>query len=342
MALLDRWTSLGPRARRTALLALLGLAGCAIFGTLPEEKPLAFSHKRHVEDEGLGCTDCHAKAGRAEDPGMPSATQCALCHADIDAKKPPEKQIGQFFDKEKFKAQRFSAQSEEIVFSHQQHAARDGECLSCHASVAASEAVTAEMKIGMESCQKCHAAGKGPSDCAGCHQQIRSDVPPSNHGSNWQREHGRVMRAHNKSPREERCDTCHSESSCSACHKAEAPENHTNYWRRRGHGLSASMDRRNCAACHEPESCDACHSQTRPMNHTGSWGSPQDRHCLTCHEPLRLEANCQVCHKDTPSHALATPMPGWHLPSMNCRQCHGNGQPLPHVDNGATCTSCHH
>jgi hypothetical protein len=345
VALLNRWTALGSRARRASLLALLGLAGCAIFGSLQDgEKPFAFSHRLHVEDQGLGCTDCHTKVEKADDPGMPNAKQCALCHADIDAQKPPEKQIGQLFEKDKFKAHLYSAQDKsEIVFSHQKHAARDSDCMACHAAAAKSDAVSADMKLSMESCQKCHAERKkGPSECAGCHQTIRNDVPPPNHNSQWPREHGRTMRAHDNDMRAERCDTCHTEASCIACHKAEAPENHTNYWRRRGHGLSASMDRKSCSACHEPESCQACHSQTKPSNHTGTWGQPQDRHCLTCHEPLRYEDNCQTCHKSTPSHALATPMPSWHLPSMNCRQCHGNGQPLPHVDNGSNCIECHH
>jgi hypothetical protein len=29
------------------------------------------------------------------------------------------------------------------------------------------------------------------------------------------------------------------------------------------------------------------------------------------------------------------------VPSMNCRLCHGAGVPLPHVDNGSDCNSCH-
>jgi hypothetical protein len=38
---------------------------------------------------------------------------------------------------------------------------------------------------------------------------------------------------------------------------------------------------------------------------------------------------------------MATPLPPDHNAGMNCRMCHGNGQPLPHVDNGQQCTSCH-
>jgi hypothetical protein len=61
---------------------------------------------------------------------------------------------------------------------------------------------------------------------------------------------------------------------------------------------------------------------------------------MGCHQPLGNES-CAVCHKGTPSHALATPKPPGHNPAMNCRMCHGNGQPLPHFDNGDDCNSCH-
>jgi hypothetical protein len=64
-------------------------------------------------------------------------------------------------------------------------------------------------------------------------------------------------------------------------------------------------------------------------------------HCLTCHEQLS-ESACSVCHKGTPDHRLAAPKPANHTAGLNCRQCHGHGQPLPHVDNGTDCNSCHH
>lgn len=343
MALLSRWLPAARRARWIAGLALAGLAGCVLVGSLSDgPKPLAFSHKLHVGDQGLGCTDCHLKWNSAEDPGLPSAKQCALCHEEIDAQKPIERRIGVLFDGQNFKASRFSRQSSEIVFSHQKHAVRNEDCLPCHAALATNERVEPGLKLSMDTCRACHAEKHGPAQCKDCHSEIRSDVRPRNHGPVWKREHGSAFRAREHEDKQQRCDLCHQESSCSACHKSEPPANHNGFWRRRGHGLAASMDRKSCATCHEAESCEACHRETKPMNHSGSWGEPLARHCLTCHEPLRYEDNCQTCHKDTPSHQLAPPPPAWHIPAMNCRQCHGNGQPLPHVDNGDTCISCHY
>lgn len=333
------------RRRQSALPwlagALLSFAGCAILGALEaEDHPFAFSHRLHVGDQGLECIACHAQAPNADAPGMPGPGGCALCHAEIDAPKPPERQIAALFDGKAYKARHVMAVGGDVRFAHAKHAERAEDCNACHADLAQSDRTTPEHALSMDECSACHAAKGAPNECATCHEKIRSDAKPPSHVASWRRSHGAVFRACDREDTASRCDLCHTESSCSTCHLAEAPENHKGYWRDRGHGLAASMDRQNCAACHQPDACDRCHQENAPRNHVGGFGAPLDRHCLTCHEPVRDET-CITCHAGTPSHALATPMPSWHLPSMNCRQCHGNGQPLPHVDDGSTCTHCH-
>lgn len=329
-----------------ALVALLGLAGCMLVEALVQEEPaFAFSHRLHVEDEGLECALCHARWDADEEPGMPKPAQCALCHSDIDAEKPPARQVASLFDGDVFRAARAGHQSDEILFSHRAHAERAADCSECHAEVASDEGTLAArgaaLRTSMDGCLACHAGNAGPdeTDCTSCHAQLSSEHPPQSHHANWKRYHGGFVRG--PSPgRMNDCALCHQPSECTTCHQIELPENHNNYWRRRGHGLTAAMDRDSCATCHDSDSCNRCHEDTRPLSHVGSWGAPRDRHCLACHEPLRGES-CVVCHKSTPSHDLATPMPPDHLAGMNCRMCHGNGQPLPHVDNGQVCTDCH-
>jgi hypothetical protein len=101
------------------------------------------------------------------------------------------------------------------------------------------------------------------------------------------------------------------------------------------------MDRESCAVCHQRDFCDRCHASTEPMNHVGAFGGTLSTHCLGCHFPLSAEEGCGVCHKATPSHLLAAPKPPDHVPGMNCLQCHGIQQPLPHVDKGDDCNTCH-
>ena len=328
-------------------LALLLAAGCLMKeSSEPVERPFAFPHRVHVVDEGLDCSDCHGSSEDSEEPGMPLAAQCALCHSDLDAEKPEERRAAALFDGSTFRATHASRQSDEILFSHQKHAARGLECTACHAQVAEDEGTLASrgtaLRMSMDDCLACHATQGGPAlqDCAACHAQIRTGVAPPSHSADWKRYHGSFVRGRFED-RSSQCALCHQQAECTACHQIQLPENHNNYWRRRGHGLTASMDRESCATCHDSDSCNRCHEDIRPVSHVGSWGAPKDRHCLECHEPLR-SVSCGVCHEGTPSHDQATPLPPDHVPGMDCRACHGHGQPLPHVDNGQACTSCHH
>jgi hypothetical protein len=140
---------------------------------------------------------------------------------------------------------------------------------------------------------------------------------------------------------EDRCSLCHTDASCASCHQDEPPGNHTGQWRHRGHTMAASMDREHCAVCHQGDFCDRCHQETAPRNHRGTWGSTRNTHCLTCHFPLKTSEGCTLCHKDIPSHRKGAAKPGWHNAGMNCRQCHGAGVELPHVDKGDDCNACH-
>jgi hypothetical protein len=329
------------RARIPLLFMALSAAGCVLFSSKEDVAPLglAFPHKVHVA-EGLECADCHPGAASGEEPGMPRRQQCMLCHKEIDEKKPPEKQIAQLFDGDTFKAQHASAVSAEVVFPHAKHASAEKNCSACHTGIEESERIVRDHPFTMARCQQCHAQYKVADDCATCHREIRRDVAPPSHEHNWKMQHGRVVRAET-GDLVNNCALCHTESTCVSCHLDEPPPNHNNFWRLRGHAVLASMDRQNCAACHRPDSCERCHEAMLPQNHVGMWGSPKDTHCNVCHFPLSTNG-CLTCHKGTPSHDTAAPLPSWHNPGMNCRQCHGVTQPLPHVDNGSNCIMCHH
>jgi hypothetical protein len=333
-----RRTSLGTGLVAIALL----IAGCSLavhLGLIDEEQGLAFSHRLHYEDEGLDCIECHMTYDSEEEPGMPVLAQCMLCHEEIDSEKPPGKQIATLFDGKSYRARRLSALSDEVVFSHPDHALDEELCGSCHEGIYESDRVDDRMAVTMDECSRCHARLSIPNECSTCHSEIGLDGPPSTHGQFWDRAHGLVFRS-GSTATANRCDLCHKEQDCTACHLNEPPENHDNYWRLRGHGLTARMDRASCYTCHREDSCQACHSETQPQNHMGMWGSARNTHCLSCHVSSR-DGGCFVCHTGTPSHASAAPQPPDHVPGMNCLQCHGISAPLPHVQKGEDCTICH-
>lgn len=340
MALLRRSQAGSARGLVLGLLVFLAAAGCALVNVFaPGGKSFAFSHRLHVGQEGLECGDCHRAREGADPPGMPTLGQCQLCHEEIDANKPPERRVTTLFDGKEYRAVHASRLDDEILFSHQKHASGPDQCNACHVGIEASEAIDASMVVRMDSCTECHARRDMANDCATCHREVRADRPPATHATTWLRLHGLSVRAHGTATAD-RCSLCHQESSCASCHLDTPPENHTHYFRLRGHGLFARMDRQNCTACHRSDSCDSCHRETRPLSHAGSWGGVRSNHCLSCHFPLAGNG-CVTCHKSMPSHALATPLPPSHTPGMQCRQCHGITAPLPHVDKGDDCTQCH-
>lgn len=337
---------LSERTRRAsiffAVIAGLSLLGACMIGDMfGGSRRFAFSHEQHVGLEKLACINCHADAKRADAPGMPSPDACNVCHDEIDAKKPVERRVAQLFDGASYRATHAMKLGAEIVFSHKTHAGGANDCAACHAAIATNAAVDTSLALTMSNCTSCHAAQSAKSECATCHREIRAEIAPATHANAWKKRHGGCAR--DQETTVDRCELCHREATCIACHRSEAPDNHTSEWLRRGHGATAMFDRQTCAACHEPDSCARCHRDTLPVSHVANFGAPRDNHCVVCHFPLSAEG-CATCHTNTPSHRLATHKPAdpFHVTGANCRQCHGVSAPLPHVDNGDDCNACHH
>lgn len=338
----------GRRSWRTAAaVALAGavgaLAGCVLFpGDAPVRREWAFSHARHAALD-IACTDCHAAAETGDAPGMPRLASCRICHAQRDQGKPPERQVDSFFVDGRFDAVARGGLTDEVIYSHARHVAAGIACEACHAGIRENDDALALPRASMDACTSCHAERVVSNECATCHTTWSTDVAPASHHQNWPMRHGAVCRGQSEAI-SDRCVLCHQETSCASCHMTVLPRDHTNQWRRVGHGISASLDRDRCEVCHKPDTCSSCHATVEPQSHTASFGSPRNHHCLGCHEPLRNEG-CVACHSGTPSHALAKPKPPDHNPAMNCRQCHipgGVQPPMPHVDNGDNCNACHH
>jgi hypothetical protein len=320
------------------LFLFLFLAGC-VLARFRSDEGLAFSHARHVQEEQLECAMCHEDLALADKPGMPPVDACLLCHEELDAEKPEAERVAALFVEDVFPAAHVSALDDEVVFSHLRHVEAEVACSACHAGIEGNERVDDELAVPMARCVECHTEEEQPAACATCHSVIDQAWPPPSHALDWQRAHGPLARSGSQAPAES-CALCHREDTCAACHRVEEPQSHTHGFRLKGHGLLARMDRESCAVCHEPSSCEACHAEAKPMSHGGMWGGTKSVHCLGCHTPLE-QNGCNVCHKATPSHALAPPKPDWHDPAMNCTGCHGRGEPLPHVDNGENCNLCH-
>ena len=236
MALLGR----SDRRTRIAFAAmLLSAAGCMFLDQdTTEELGPAFSHATHVA-EGLECSDCHGDPSEDE-PRMPSAAQCQLCHAELDVGKEPDEQALAVLAAGAARIDPWDGG--DVIFAHLPHVTAEMECSSCHPGIESSERVQADERLSMDECMQCHAQRGTANECATCHVEIRAEIAPQSHEFNWLKSHGQAARAHGEQ-RNDRCTMCHKENECITCHTQELPENHTNFWRLRGHGVAASMDR---------------------------------------------------------------------------------------------------
>ncbi|RKY17815.1 MAG: hypothetical protein DRQ55_14875 [Planctomycetota bacterium] len=314
------------------LLALITATGCVLYNSLwPGEA--GFSHRLHI-DTGLRCVDCH---GVAEEPVPAQVESCLQCHQEDEPGVPRRERAVAVLERMPTR----DKASDDVIFGHATHAAAGLACATCHGDLQHADTIDRSAPVqAMSDCVACHQAEQvAPNDCASCHKQVDIDVAPQAHARSWERFHGQVVRMGSQLTADN-CALCHQPATCTGCHMEEPPRSHNNTFRMRTHGMVAAMDRERCDACHRPDSCIACHNEITPLSHRGSFGGKRSTHCISCHIPLQTQT-CFVCHKSTPSHQMATPVPDDHSLGWNCRQCHGAGVPLPHVDDGSSCVSCH-
>lgn len=310
-----------------ALLASAGLAdACAGVvpgtsgGTLAAEgqlfmgeraDELRYSHARHLRED-VGCLDCHpgVDEGAPRSTALATHARCVRCHDTADrgrcgachlrpdqARKPVREASG-------------------IFFGHREHLPRvEGDCMRCHAEVAAAKALGA-IRPGMETCTgDCHRPALAETRCELCHADLSryrlESIRFMAHGANYERRHGPAARA-----AADACARCHERTFCSDCHASTAPlpaevrhaERATRSYIHPApyeaiHAIDARAQRDTCASCHRPSFCRACHatvglsslSSERPAPHPSGWLDPMSPsfHGL---EARRAIATCAGCH----------------------------------------------
>jgi len=320
------------------------LSSCTLFQAVfppAPPKPRPFNHEAHIV-RGVACADCHEGAEKEVRAGMPSKAFCMNCHEELDKEKdkPVEKKVAWFQNEEgELRWADYGKQKEDIKFSHADHAGKVS-CTGCHLEIDKNTGLIPTGPQRMTACVACHQE-KAPSklDCAVCHVSIDRLKKPDNHFQLWTKSHGASAREGAEVATTNNCSLCHQPKACVTCHQTVPPQDHTEFWRLRAHGIAVSLDRSRCTTCHTTDSCVACHKTTAPVSHRAGWNAPQDGHCRSCHLPLQTSGGCAVCHRDTPGHASAPPKPPWHTPAMICTSCHA--ATLKHPDNGDNCNACH-
>lgn len=137
----------------------------------PPEQPIAFSHKLHVNKNGLKCTQCHPVPDPGDFATVPKTQFCMGCHASVKTDSPEIKKLAAFHaDGKRVPWIPLYRVPEWVSFNHKQHLTVQGvSCESCHGKVSERDALAREKDISMAACMDCHRAHKASNDCLLCH-----------------------------------------------------------------------------------------------------------------------------------------------------------------------------
>lgn len=260
-----------------------------------QQMPIRFSHKKHMEKDGVGlkCVDCHAGAttsASVQDRLLPAPRVCDSCHgsdhADLAAVKGGDDGFGScdtchagYKKGDGNNVARVAYPEARMRSNHKIHAERNIGCESCHGAIQEIELATREQLPRMKGCFGCHAMsgpaqGKARNDCVLCHEKMPDGrmiaaypdgnlMPPRwmgnlQHTADYIERHKRVAADNTKA-----CGSCHTENYCTDCHDGRVrPRSiHPNDYLSM-HPVEARLDNPRCTSCHQQQQfCTPCHQR---------------------------------------------------------------------------------
>ena len=137
------------------------------------EQPIAFNHRKHVEEHEISCSTCHLSYEEETFSGLPDAEVCAFCHLEAQGTSAEELKLvdllagGAALDwKPLFR------QPPHVFYSHRRHVAVAGlECSVCHGSIGESESPPGRVTpLRMSDCVECHRRSGASTTCTACHR----------------------------------------------------------------------------------------------------------------------------------------------------------------------------
>lgn len=169
---------LAMRRRRVLelLLLALGLFVAVLIWKPPPAvpQPIAFNHRVHTEQLGLGCEFCHMYVTTGAHAGLPGEDTCGICHLAVQGDAPEAARVTELLTAgTPFRFNKLFRLPTHVNYTHRRHVGiGDLECANCHGSIATSERPPARplVHIDMAFCLDCHRARGQPVDCVACHR----------------------------------------------------------------------------------------------------------------------------------------------------------------------------
>jgi len=136
-------------------------------------QPIAFNHKKHVEELEIACSSCHQFFEKETFSGLPGADTCSACHQEpVGKSKEEERLVRLLRSGAPLEWTSLFRQPAHVFYSHRRHvvAARIP-CAVCHGSIAATVAPPESVKrLHMQDCLDCHKRSGVATDCTSCHR----------------------------------------------------------------------------------------------------------------------------------------------------------------------------
>ena len=271
---------------------------------------IIFSHKFHVQKQGIGCLVCHqkvTKSSHSTDVLVPDMQTCYNCHDEDETPcstchtNPDEPGIAPRL--KNFKSR----------FPHKLHINKERtNCLNCHKGVENDTTVGSFHLPAKEYCNTCHQGAdvaQNRKQCLTCHKRNMNFIPVT-HRVNWTKDHGVVEQMNAGS-----CTHCHQKSYCINCHEGDNLDHKVHPLNfKMTHGLLAKGNKENCLTCHQEQAfCVDCHrsEDVMPKSHAfPNWsnriagdGGEHARQaeidfdtCLSCHNDAYADVVCTTCH----------------------------------------------
>ena len=134
------------------------------------DQPINFSHRLHVEKNGMECQYCHANVAKASFATIPSVELCMGCHTNVRTDRPDIKLLKKHWDEKKpVEWEPVNNLPEHAKFNHERHVKGGVGCQSCHGQVQKMDKVERVSSLKMGFCVSCHRDRGVTIDCAACH-----------------------------------------------------------------------------------------------------------------------------------------------------------------------------
>lgn len=168
------------------------------------QQPVPFSHKHHVNDDGLDCRYCHTSVETSAFAGIPPTETCMGCHSQLFPNAALLEPVRQSFQTgESLAWTRVHDLPDFVYFNHSIHVNKGIGCATCHGRVDLMPLTYKTNTLYMQWCVNCH---RTPENYVRPREEVYNMAyePPPN-----QLELGRKLVAEYKIQKLTDCYTCH-------------------------------------------------------------------------------------------------------------------------------------